>query len=521
MVELTENAKEPEPFTFNLTFFIGLYFLMAFLGFFPSVLAGYWYFTTFPFSFDPLYILTLIPLFFALYGIALLSLLFWTKVGIWIVHKRITPPLHGSYPRTMDHPQVRAHVMKGNLKGLGMWAYYFFHLPFLRAFWLRRMGVKIGKNVRLAAFIQDEEFIEIGDNCFFGTTGTIISGHMMDQNFLTIHPTIIGKNCIFENRSGAVGSIIGDNSIITAITGVMKGQICRGNSFYHGVPCKKVKDNDLSPEEITELKESIQQDDKTNFIKRKNAVIQISGIKLFLIKIAIVIGGILFGLILPILYALFFQAFYSPTNHLINIALLTLVPAIFLINLAFFIMGTTIFTKIFLAYYDRKAEIPEGYYEVTDPRAKLFKLKYLLRLFGLRLFDGTPFKLANIFALKLWGNVELGKNVKIADATVDPQYIEIGDYSNIASFTRIHTHYFINGKLFIKKVKIGKNVLVGAYTHIKPGVEIADGSVTAVGAWFRKNRKCKRPALWLGKPAAELPLSLMTRSARLEGKYVD
>ncbi len=520
-MELTEAVEEPEPFTFRIAYFIGLYFLMAFLGLFPSVLVGYWFFTTYPFSFNPLYLLALIPLFLALYGIALLSSLLWTKAVIWIVNKRITPPAPGSYPKTMKNLGFRGFTIRANIRGFGMWLFYFFHLNFLRAIWLRQMGVKIGKNVRLPAFVQDEEFVKLGDNCFFGARGTLTGSHLMDQTTLTVSPTDVGKNCIFQNISGTIGATIGENSIIKPVTGILKGQICRGNAIYQGVPCKKVADNDLSPEEIEKIKQTIRENDKLDFIKRKNAPIQMNSTKLLLIKVVIVIGGLLFGFIFLLLYALFFQAFYSPTNHLINIALLTLVPAIFLIIPAFFIMGTTIFTKIFLVYYDGKGEIPEGYYEVTDPKAKLFKLKYFIRLFGLRLFDGTPFKLANVFALKFWGNVKLGKNVKIADAIVDPQYVEIGDYTTIASYARIHTHTFIKGKLFIKKVKIGKNVIIGVYVHILPGVEIADGSVAAIGAWFRKNRKCKRPALWAGKPAYELPLSLLTKSARLEGKYVD
>ena len=242
---------------------------------------------------------------------------------------------------------------------------------------------------------------------------------------------------------------------------------------------------------------------------------------MFFLKSLIVIGGCLFASLIIFLYILLFQAFYSPMNHLLNIGLLALVPFFFLIMLGFLIVGTSIMTKILLVYYDRKAEIPEGYYELDDPRAKWFKIKYFLRLFGLRLFDGTPMNIASAFALRFWGNTKIGTNVKIVDSYTDPQYIEIGDYSTIAALTRIHTHDIIDGKLYIQKVKIGKNVLIGAYSHIKPGVEIADGSVTAVAAWFRKNRKCKRPALWLGKPCAEFPLSILGKAAHVKGRYVD
>ncbi|HUX98556.1 MAG TPA: hypothetical protein VMV49_03325 [Candidatus Deferrimicrobium sp.] len=514
------SPEEKEPKMFNFSSFVILFFGMNWVGLFPSIMIGYWFFRTFPFSFTPLYLLLMIPLFFILYSIALLSSLISSKIGVWIVHKRITIPQAGSYPLSMDNPTTRAFILKGNIRNFGRWLFYFFNLDFLRAFWMRRCGVKIGKKVKLGRYVQDEEFIEIKDNTFLAYE-CIVSGHLMDQNDLTINPTIIGKNVIMELISGTVGGTVGDNSIFLHITGAMKGHICRGNAIYKGVPCKKVTDNNLTPKEIKELKQKIREIDNINFIKEKNAPIKINNTKLFFMKFIIVLGGCLFGLLIPYLYSLLFKAVYLPTRYITNFFLLALIPFIFIIAIGFFIAGTTLFIKIFLVYYDRKAEIPEGYYELDDPRAKWFKIKYCLRMFGLRLFHKTPFKIADTFALRLWGQVKIGKNVKMDDAIVDPQYLEVDDYSQIAAGARVHTHDIIDGKLYIKKVVIGKKVLVGAYAHIKPGVEIADGSVLAVAAWLRKNRICKNPALWLGKPAFELPLEILTKAARLEGRYVD
>ncbi len=493
---------------------------MTWLALFPSVLVGYWYFTTFPFSWEPLYLLTLVPLILLLIGISLVSVLVFTKIGIWIVHKRITYPHLGMYRLSMDEPQTRAFVWKGNIKHIGRWMYYFFHSQFLRIFWNRRMGAKIGKHCRIGKIVLDEEFIEIGDNTFMGWK-TIVGGHIMHRNRLQIIHSVIGRNCIIQNQTGVVGGKIGDNSVLKRITGAFAGQICRGNAIYQGVPIRKVKDNDLTPKELKTLRKTVRQNDKIDYIKRKNEPIKISSIKLFIMKILTVIGGLLFAAIFPLLYFLLFNSLYIPTNLLLTIALLALIPFVFLITLGFFVAGTAIIIKIFIAYYDRKAEIPEGYYEVDDPRAKYFIIKYFLRLFGLRIFRGSPFNVVDTLAMRLWGKVKFGKYVKIDVAIVDPQYIEIGDYSHIGSFCRIHTHYFVDGKLYIKTVKIGKDCLIGGYAHLKPGVEIADGSMVGSAAWFRKNRKCKRPALWMGKPAYELPLEFIDRATKVKERYVD
>ncbi len=517
---MADQADEIGHFQVNFLPYIALNFLMIWLGLFPSVLLGYWFFTTFPFNFSPLYLVSLVGLGIAMFGVALLSTIFFTKVGFWIVNKRIAYLKVGTYPLTMKEPQVRAFVMKGNIANFGRWLYAFFHIQFLRAFWLRRLGVKIGKNVKLGRFFTEEENIEIGDGSFFAWE-TLVAAHLMYQDKVSFYPVKVGKNCIFKGHGGIAGGTVGDNSIVGHITGVMQGQIGRGNAIYDGVPAKKVADNDLSPKEIQALKDEIQEYDNINWIKRKNAPIKVSEVKMFLLKLAIVLGGCLFASLTPFLYYLFFRAYYAPANHLVNILILTPIPLVFIISIGFFIVGTTIFTKLFIVYYDRKGEIPEGTYELDDPRAKWFKIKYFLRLFGLRLFRGTPFKVADSLAIRFWGNVKFGKNAWMDEANIDPQYLEVGDYSHIGERARIHTHDIYDDKLYIKSVKIGKNVLIGGYAHIRPGVEIADGSVVAVAAWFRKNRKCKRPALWMGKPAFELPLEVFKRSAKFKERYID
>ena len=517
---VTEHNDDIVPLEFSLGFFIALFLGIAWLALFPTVLVGYLYFTFVPFSLSPLNLLLLIPLFFLLYGVTLISSIIVTKTGFWIVHKRITPPIPGSYPFTMENPQTRAYIIKGNIKPFGRWLFHLFHLQFLTAIWLRCCGVKIGKNVRIPIHLQDEDFIKVGDNAFFSKSCQV-SGHLMDQWTLTLSETVIGNNIIMEPLSGSVGGVVGDNSIFKQVTGAMKGQICKGNAIYKNIPCEKIGDNDLSPDELEALKQKIRKYDKTNFMKEKNAPIKISGVKLGLMKFIVVIGAILLAFIVPLLYSLLFSAFYSPTNHLLNILLLTLVPFVFLITLGVFLVGAAIIIKIFLSYYNKKAEIPEGLYELDDPRAKIFKIKYMLRMFGLRLVHGSPLRIADTFVMKFWGNVTLGTNIVIQDATIDPQYLELGDTVVVGGGARIHTHDIIEGKLYIKKVVIEKNVTIGALSHIQPGVEIVEGTVIAVLARVRKDQKCKRRALWVGQPAIELPIEAIKQSTGFKKRVVD
>lgn len=269
------------------------------------------------------------------------------------------------------------------------------------------------------------------------------------------------------------------------------------------------------------MKQKIRETDKKNYIKEKNAPIKINEIKLSLMKILILVGGFLFSFLFLYLYYLFFKSFYISANHLLNIVLISLVPFLFLVLLGTFVVGSAIVIKLLLIYYNRKAAIPEGTYDVNDPLMKIFKIKYLIRLFGLRIFRSTPFKIADTFALRFWGNVKIGKNVKLDSAIIDPQYLEVGDHSQLAARVRVHTHDISDGKVYIKKVVIGKNTLIGGYSHIRPGVEIADNCVAGIAAWFNKNRKYKQRALLMGKPAYELPIELFKKAASAKEKYID
>ncbi len=509
-----------EPFQINIVFFIGLVMVMTWFGLFPSVITAYWFFTAVPFTFNLISFLLLIPLFFLLYGIALVSSLVSAKIGIWIVHKRVAYPEPGTYRYVMTEPQTRAFITKGNIKNFARWLYFFFHLKFLQAFWLRRMGVKIGKNVKLSQQVEDDAFIEIDDNSFMAKE-SILSGHILDHTHLTLLRTQIGKNCIIDHDFMAVGSTIGDNSVFKPYTFPMKGIICKGNAIYEGVPVKKIGDySDLSPIDIKELKAEIKKTETKDIMKEKIEPIKVSSLKLFLWKLLVVVGGSLIALIFPLLYSLLFLSLYSPTDHLFNIVLLIPIPFLFLFTLAIFIFGTSFMITLIRWYYDSKAEIPEGVYDLEDPRAKYFKIKHCLQRFGLRLFHATPLKIGDTIGIRAFTNSFIGINVKMEDAYVDPQYMKIGDYTQIATRTRVHTFKIVDGKLHIKWVKIGLNVLIAVYSHIAPGVVIEDEAMSGIGTWFEEDKTYSR-ALWVGNPARKLPIESISHSDKIEEKIID
>lgn len=102
--------------------------------------------------------------------------------------------------------------------------------------------------------------------------------------------------------------------------------------------------------------------------------------------------------------------------------------------------------------------------------------------------------------------VKLGKNVSVGlGAVFDiffPEMIEIGENSVIGYNATILAHEFLVDELRKGRVKIGRNVLIGAKALILPGVEVGDN--VRVSACSLVNSDIPSNAFVGGVPAREI-----------------
>ena len=118
-----------------------------------------------------------------------------------------------------------------------------------------------------------------------------------------------------------------------------------------------------------------------------------------------------------------------------------------------------------------------------------------------KLFIHTPVPdlLYRMFGLKQ------GKKTTILTHRIwDPDLIEIGANSLIGTNVLLSGHHIRRGKLYRKRIIIGKNVTIGADTVITPGVTIGDNTIVTIGSTIPPNWTLDSDCLYGGVPVKKL-----------------
>ena len=177
-------------------------------------------------------------------------------------------------------------------------------------------------------------------------------------------------------------------------------------------------------------------------------------------------------------------------------------PVCLAIAAAYFIYGLVL---IFLVGGIRtilNLNLKEGEYPI--PSFGAFKWAFVNSLFLVVSVTFMDFILLTPFCNLLYRlmGVKMGKNVQINSKNVaDISLLEIGDRSVIGGNATVICHSFERGRLKLKKVKIGKDVVIGLNSVILPGVEIGDRAMIAAGAVLLKDTKVGHGELFYGVPA--------------------
>ncbi|MEF8847524.1 MAG: DapH/DapD/GlmU-related protein [Candidatus Thermoplasmatota archaeon] len=189
-----------------------------------------------------------------------------------------------------------------------------------------------------------------------------------------------------------------------------------------------------------------------------------------------------------------------------GIWLIELIILPFILFIAFFIL--VIWTPLFSGYFIKSFNIQydEGVYKksIEDKNTFKFALHFILYRPTINLMKALHIPPLYKKYMRLVG-AKIGKNVFFASRLniADPCVTEIGDNTLIGGGASILAHLGEND-LIVKKVKIGKNCLVGGESYIMPGVTMEEGAILGGKSLATKNMTLKKEKMYGGVPAKEI-----------------
>ena len=211
--------------------------------------------------------------------------------------------------------------------------------------------------------------------------------------------------------------------------------------------------------------------------------------------IAYIIGFI------PIIFSLFYIIRFLDFTNYLHLIVLT---AILVIEFFFFIIFETFIPGLFIRIF--RIRVKEGVYEVSIKDWNFFKysLNFVLYRPSLKLISILPLLPLRVRFLKLVG-LKMGKSSVIAGSELihDPYMLEIGEQTLIGGWSQITGHVG-EDKLYVTKVKIGDNCLIGGKSFIFPGVTIEDNVTVALNSVVLKDQHLKKGKVYAGTPAKEI-----------------
>jgi len=203
---------------------------------------------------------------------------------------------------------------------------------------------------------------------------------------------------------------------------------------------------------------------------------------------------ILSSIILPAIIPSLFLGLYL--NFCGNFVLLP----VFVVVLIFLY---AILTCLFCGFLSLKIKVIEGEFKNYTKSKNFLNWQIKCFLYGVIRwvlnFLPITIGLKNYIAIKVLGG-KLGINVLCVGDVMEPYLIEIGDNSIVGVKSLICPHLIEGNKLILKRIKIGKNVVIGANSIIFPGAVIEDNVIVGANSLVPKNKKLEGGWIYVGNP---------------------
>ncbi|MFW9942649.1 MAG: hypothetical protein ACFFFT_16550 [Candidatus Thorarchaeota archaeon] len=170
-------------------------------------------------------------------------------------------------------------------------------------------------------------------------------------------------------------------------------------------------------------------------------------------------------------------------------------------NLFLFTFSIILFSALVNKILNKLYPPREGVFERGSKEWKYTHRRFWNAYFPIWLARALPIPWADIFVYRFFG-VSIGKNVVAYEGYIDPELIEIGDFTMTSLNICIFSHLIYHDQIIIKKIKIGEACVVGPQTIVSPGTIMQDRAVLGANSYTWIGQELEGDLIHVGTPVS-------------------
>ncbi|MGQ4872874.1 MAG: hypothetical protein ACP6IY_02255 [Promethearchaeia archaeon] len=156
----------------------------------------------------------------------------------------------------------------------------------------------------------------------------------------------------------------------------------------------------------------------------------------------------------------------------------------------------------------------EGVFLKGSPEWRAIHRRFWNAYFPLWLARALPLPWVDIVAYHFFGT-RIGKNVVAYEGYIDPDLVEIGDYTMTSLHICIFSHLIFHDRIYVKKVKIGKYCIVGPQTIITPGTIMQNEAILGANSYTWPGQELEENLIHVGTPVSmKFPIQSLEESRK-------
>ncbi|MFX0010485.1 MAG: hypothetical protein ACFE9R_09235, partial [Candidatus Hermodarchaeota archaeon] len=170
-------------------------------------------------------------------------------------------------------------------------------------------------------------------------------------------------------------------------------------------------------------------------------------------------------------------------------------------NIFLFVFTVILFSASIFKLLNSISKPKEGVFVRGSKEWKYMHRRFWTVYFPIWLARALPLPWLDIIAYRFFGT-RVGRSVVLYEGYIDPEFVEIGDFTMTSLNICIFSHLIYPDKVIIKKVKVGKACVVGPHTIISPGTVMEDFAVLGVNSYTKINQNLKGNLIHVGTPVS-------------------